>query len=303
MAQFSYEAYVAQQEARKATNGGNGMGPQVHFMNEFLKNDGDVAVVRFPYHSMSDITFESTHSVTFPGKKWPTRVRCEGPDCPLCKQGIKVDNRFFVKMLVYDVVNEASDSVQPLNVVWDRASAFADIDIKNLMQEYGDISQYLFKIKRNGQGTATRYTISIVMNTTVYNPEVYKADFTELNKVDAAKILSKSYKQYLEAVHPEMVQQAQTTQVNAQPAYIAPAQPAQPAYTAPAQPAQPAQPAYGYTAPAQTAPAYQVNANQGKVNPYTQETAQPAQSQHAKYVFKDGEVTQPKEPQGPKIVF
>ena len=199
MASYNYDAHSAQQEAR--SNNPNGLGPEVHFLGDYLKEDGDVAVVRFPYHSMSDLMFETTHSVTFPGKKYPSRVRCVGDGCPFCAQGIKLDTRFFCKLIVY-TVDETTSEVKLNNAVWDRASAFADIDIKNLMQEYGDISNYLFKIKRNGTGTATRYTISIVMNATVYNPAVYKADFTELDKIDPVRILTKSLAQYNEALNP-----------------------------------------------------------------------------------------------------
>jgi hypothetical protein len=197
MASFNYDAYAAQQEARKSNNL-----TDVQFLNEYLKNDGDVVVVRFPYQSMADLVFETTHAVTFPGKRFPSRVRCTGDaSCPFCAQGVKLDIRFFAKLLAY-VVDEASGQVNLINTVWDRPSAFADIDIKNLMQEYGDISKLLFKIKRNGTGTSTRYTITPVLNATVYNPAIYKADFTELNKVDPVKILSKSIEQYNEAVNP-----------------------------------------------------------------------------------------------------
>lgn len=253
MAQFSYENYAAQQKARGANNSNGGpSGPEVHFMNEYLKNDGDVAVVRFPYTSMGDISFETTHAITFPGKKYPSRVRCAGDNCQFCAQGVKVDTRFFAKALVY-VVDETGN-IKIVNTVWDRPSAFADIDIKNLIQEYGDLSQQLFKIKRNGTGTATRYTISIVMNATVYNPAVYKADFTELNKVDASKILSKSIAQYNEAVNPS------AASVNAAPAMPAMQPAAAPTYAAPAQTyaAEPVTPAAPQPQ-AQTNPPFDVN--------------------------------------------
>jgi len=237
MASFKYDAYAAQREAQKSTNPNGGLGPEVHFLNAYLKEDGDVVVVRFPYRAMADLTFETTHSITLPNKRYPSRVRCVGDGCPFCAQGIKLDTRFFAKLIAY-VVDETSGDVKLLNAVWDRPAAFADIDVKNLMQEYGDISNYLFKIKRNGSGTATRYTISIVMNNTVYNPAIYKADFTELDKVDPVKILSKSLEQYNEALNPSANNQAKT----APAAQTAPAQTA----TAPAQATQPspaAQPA------------------------------------------------------------
>lgn len=232
MATFNYDAYAAQQAQR--SNNPNG-GPEVQFLNTYLKEDGDVAVVRFPYHSMSELVFETTHSVTFPGKRYPSRVRCTGDGCPFCAQGVKLDTRFFAKVLAY-VVDEQSGEVKLVNTVWDRPAAFADIDIKNLMQEYGDISNHLFKIKRNGTGTATRYTISIVMNNTVYNPAVYKADFSELNKVDPVKILSKSLAQYNEALNPGATQPAAAPVSTYTPKpetitpTVAPVQPTQPAF-------------------------------------------------------------------------
>ena len=155
---------------------------------------------------MDDIQFETTHTVTFPGDKYGKRVRCEGADCPLCKQGVKVDTRFFVKAIVY-VTDPVNGTVSLVPAIWDRPAAFADIDLKNLIAEYDDLTQNLFKIKRNGSGLDTRYTISIIMNKTVYNPEVYKADFTGLDSVDPVKVMTRTVEQYMKALNPEANQQ------------------------------------------------------------------------------------------------
>ena len=203
MAQFSYEAYSAQQNTKRASSSTGGARQNTtHFINEWLKNDGDSVVVRFPYHSMNDIKFETTHTVTFPGDKYGKRVRCAGDDCPLCKQGVKVDTRFFVKAIVY-VTDPVSGNVSLVPAIWDRPAAFADIDLKNLMQEYNDLTENLFKIKRNGSGLDTRYTISIIMNKAVYNPEVYKADFTGLDEVDPIKVMTRTVEQYMKALNPD----------------------------------------------------------------------------------------------------
>lgn len=201
MAQFTYAQHMAEQANRPATGNGNNS-PKMHFMGEFLKNDGDVVVVRFPYHSMNDVVYTTTHNMVMPGAPYGRRIRCTGDStCPICAQGVKIDTRFFAKCLVYTVDTNTNEVVLN-NTVWDRPSAFADIDLKGLFEEYNDISQQLFKIKRNGKGTQTRYTISIVVNQTVYNPAVYKADFTELDQLDALKILSKSITQYNELMNP-----------------------------------------------------------------------------------------------------
>ena len=203
MSNFSYAEYVAQREAATMNNSSSGTGAgqnqvNAHYLNEYLKNDGDVIVVRFPYRSTEDFSFESTHLVETAGSRYPVRVRCEGQGCPHCMQGIRSDIRFFVKCLAY-TVDDATGSIKIVNCIWDRPAAFADIELKNLMQEYGDLSKQLFKVRRSGTGVQTRYTISIVVNSTVYNPEIYKADFSELNKVDAVRMctrnLQKSEKQ------------------------------------------------------------------------------------------------------------
>ena len=49
----SYQEHLARQAANRQANGG---GPTIHFMNEFLQNDGDVAIIRFPYTSMDGYT-------------------------------------------------------------------------------------------------------------------------------------------------------------------------------------------------------------------------------------------------------
>ena len=50
----------------------------------------------------------------------------------------------------------------------------------------------MFKIKRSGTGKATTYSTDIVLNKSVYNPEVYKADFELLENVSPIRMLVKS---------------------------------------------------------------------------------------------------------------
>ncbi len=242
------------------TNNGGERTP-VHFAGEFIRKDGDVAVVRFPYHSMDDIEWIPTHLVEWPGSKYGKRVLCTSEEthaCPLCADGAKVDYRVFAKFITY-TTNPAGEVV--LNsTVWDRPGMFGDTDLKNLFEEYGDISQMLFKIKRCGTGTGTRYNIQPVINNTVYPPDVYVANFEELNTIEPKRILAKTMAQYEAIMNAETASQAPAQQPApqpaAQPAYQAPAyqapvqqSTAQPSYQAPAPTAQPA-----YQAPATEAP-------------------------------------------------
>ena len=168
----SYQEHLAKQQARQAASGD----VKIHFMNEFLKEDGDTAIIRFPYKSMDDIIYTATHNVPMPGAPYGRRIRCtETPDCELCAKGIKVDERVFVKFLTY-TIDETSGEVVLNCTVWDRPAAFADLDLKGLMEEYGDLTQCLFKIKRAGAGKNTRYSILPVVNPVVYNPAIKDID-------------------------------------------------------------------------------------------------------------------------------
>lgn len=253
MATFDYATYMAQQQARGAssnTAGNNGSNEQridVHFLNEYLKNDGDSVLVRFPYTDMADMMYCSTHIVPFPGRKFGARVHCGEAECPFCPQGIKKDIRVFIKALVY--IPNADGTVNIMNAVWDRPAAFADIELKNYVVDYGDISQLLFKIRRTGSGQGTRYSLNPMLNASIYNPEVYIADFSELNKIDPSKILAKSLTQYNEAVNKGNApdQTAPVTAANASaaaPSYVASA----------ANPVSTAVPAPAVSTPAYVAP-------------------------------------------------
>ena len=197
MAQFSYSEYEKQKAARdaaKSTASGKDF-TKSSFLGAYLKEDGDTVVVRFPYHSMEDITFNSVHKVEdYPGRPFGAFVQCAGDGCSLCKSGNKKLTRFYAKAIAY-VANEKGD-VELIPCIWDRPAAFADIDIKNLITEYGDLTEQLFKIKRNGKGTDTRYTITVIVNKTVYNPEVYKKDLSLLETIDPARVLTKTIEQY-----------------------------------------------------------------------------------------------------------
>lgn len=208
MAQFTLEQYEAQNKAgRSSSNGGDRT--KVHFMGEFLKNDGDSVVVRFPYDKPTDLMFESVHKVigVFPNNKFGKAVCCTGDDsCPLCASADadtkKRSLKFYAKFIVYGVVD---GTIKMLPTVWERPSMFADSDLKGMMAEYPGFSNYLFKITRTGSGTATRYTLTPVnMANPIYSGAEYAKDLSSLKDIDPVKILTKSMQQYNEALHPEL---------------------------------------------------------------------------------------------------
>lgn len=206
MARFDFEQYERQQAAKRANAANGGKSSNVNFINSFLKNDGDTVVVRFPYSSLRDLEYETTHSVKFPGDKWDKKVRCLGENCPLCASGVKQDIRFFVKALVYQV-DDNTGKMQVLPAIWDRAAAFADRDIKTKMQQcidddIGELPNNLVKIRKTGSGLETRYSLDIVAPTNkVYNSNTCPANFDLLNDIDPVRILTKTFEQYTAALN------------------------------------------------------------------------------------------------------
>jgi hypothetical protein len=227
MAQFNYAAYAAQQAARQTNSKGDL--PKTHFMGEFLKNDGDFAVVRFPYTSMNDLVFESVHKVmgVFPNNIYGKFVTCTGDaTCPLCAHADdatrKTQMKFYAKMIVYTLEN---GSVVENATVWERPSMFGDSDLKNLMTEYGDLTKYLFKISRTGSGTATRYNI-IPVNAASPVYAGYPTSLDCIKDIDPVKILAKTVEQYNAALNPTtntvQPQTVVTTHVTQQPVVTQP---------------------------------------------------------------------------------
>jgi hypothetical protein len=153
-----------------------------------LKDDGDETVVRFAHSSVQDLSIVTVHDVkvtTKEGKELYKRVSClrEAHEplskCPLCTAGIKVSDKFFVKLIEY--VKDENGNVTPKARVWERPAKYAR-KLKSLMDEYGDLTNHIFKIKRRGArgSMKTDYDeIFIPATSPIYKPEVYVKDFSD----------------------------------------------------------------------------------------------------------------------------
>ena len=193
MASFDYAAYAATVAA--AQNGGNS-GVKVSF---FKLADGAEALVRFDVHSLSDLEFASIHRVKkTPEEHWPSMsVSCLNPlgksgECPLCAavdagddRVQKVGKKVFVKMLVSykDANTGAWGPVTP--VVWERPAGFYK-ELMAKINDYGDLTQHLFKLSRSGTSLDTRYTINYAVPA-VYKPDMIPVDFSAFNGFDMNK--------------------------------------------------------------------------------------------------------------------
>jgi len=83
---------------------------------------------------------------------------------------MKTSQRFYIHLLEYQ--KDESGNIVVLPRIWERSTQYATT-IKNLMDEYGPLSDCVFKIRRNGAKGDMHTTYSIMFG----NPNVYKEEF------------------------------------------------------------------------------------------------------------------------------
>lgn len=164
MAKISYE------EAQVSSNNNNtGIG----FFT--LVDDGDEAVVRILHDSTDSFDIVTVHDISVGDKR--RKIDClrsfRDPldKCPFCNAGMKTSQRFYIHLLEYQKDPETGNIVV-LPRIWERSTQYATT-IKNLMDEYGPLSDCVFKIRRNGAKGDMHTTYSIMFG----NPNVYKEEF------------------------------------------------------------------------------------------------------------------------------
>lgn len=167
MAQVSFDAVPAE-------NQGGGNFNSVEFFT--LRNDGDEALVRILHDSTDSFNIFTVHdNLSVNGKR--RKVNClRSPKdpvemCPLCASGNNIVNRIYINMLVYGKDANGQMTITP--VVWERSFAYAS-RLKVLIDEYGPLSQSIFKIKRSGAAGSmeTKYDI-LYCNPKIYPDNLY----------------------------------------------------------------------------------------------------------------------------------
>lgn len=168
----------------EAQNPGGGPGSNVGFFT--LRNDNDEAVVRFMCDSTDDFEILTVHDVQV-GTKY-RKVNCiRDPrepldNCPLCKGGARINNRFFIKLIQYDKVPDAATGavrIVPKAMVWERSTAYAKT-LKSYLDNYGPLSDVICKVIRHGKAGDMQTTYEIVPNLSkaLYKDEIYVKDPT-----------------------------------------------------------------------------------------------------------------------------
>lgn len=148
-----------------------------------LKNDKDVATVRFMYNSIDDVEGFAVHQVEIDGKK--RYVNClreyDQPvdNCPFCKA-----SQFQTAKLFVPLYNVDEDRVQ----IWERGKKFFS-KISSICARYDNLVSHKFEIERNGKPGSTQTTYEIYE---VGKDDTTMEDLPELPDMLGTVVLDKS---------------------------------------------------------------------------------------------------------------
>lgn len=134
-----------------------------------LKNDKDVAKVRFLYSSIDDVQGYSVHEIELNGKKRYVNCLREYGDpvdaCPFCAAGKFNQVKYFVPLYNID-----TDSLQ----TWERGKKFG-AKLTSMCSRYPNTVTHIFEIERQGRAGDTQTTYEIYE--TGETPDVSLEDF------------------------------------------------------------------------------------------------------------------------------
>lgn len=199
MGKLSYSDYENQRQ--QSTN----QGPRIGYFA--LKNDREEAVVRIMHSSPADFDINLVHPVSIDGKF--KKVNCirelhdPASACPLCEAGVSLQKRIYIHLVEY--VKQEDGSFKGVPKFWERSSSYITT-LANLCNEYGDLSECLFKIKRNGEPGSVDTTYDIMFaSPAIYRNDIYVKDpdaFKDISALGKA-ILNKSFDELLKLASPK----------------------------------------------------------------------------------------------------
>lgn len=200
-----------------------------------LKNDGDEAIVRIMHDSIEDFDIQTTHPIQVSGKfrsvsclRTPTEPL---EKCPICQSGARVNQRIFVRLVQYTMGADGTVTAEPK--VWERSTQYATI-LRNMLNEYGPLSDVIFKIRRNGAARSVNTTYDIMYaNPANYNSPAYAKmpELFEGYSTLGTAVLNKNYEElaqfvatgaFLEADNNQEATDLPFTMRNDAPAYSSP---------------------------------------------------------------------------------
>ena len=217
MAKLSFENIQMSQERNQDIN-------QIGFFS--LKNHGDEAVVRIMHDTVASLDLMSVHNIKL-GEKY-RRVNCirnaNEPlaNCPMCAAGIKLEQKLYIHLVQYQ--QDENGNMQAYPKIWERSAAYASV-LANLINEYGPLSDNVFKIKRNGAAGSrdTKYDI-MYANPAVFTPERYPKNTAAFDNYEVLGriVMNKTYEDLTHYLATGTFPQNNNQQNNSQQAFEAP---------------------------------------------------------------------------------
>ena len=148
-----------------------------------LKNDKDVAQVRFMYDGIEDVEGIAVHKVEVNGKKRYVNCLRSYNDpmdmCPMCRE-----KYFQIAKLFIPVYNIEEDRIQ----IWERGKKFFQ-KMSSLCSRYPNLVSHVFEIERNGKAGSTQTTYEIY---DVDKDDTTLEDLPELPEIIGSLVLDKS---------------------------------------------------------------------------------------------------------------
>jgi hypothetical protein len=136
---------------------------EAKFGNFFrLVNDKDYADVIFLYRSTQDVLVADAHYVKTPD--YSGYVQCLERGCPACSDGIRIQSKLFIPMLV--LAHSDPDFSGPKIQFWDRSMRFQPQLMNDVFRNYPDPSEMIFRVTRHGAAGSvdTYYTIQVMQH-------------------------------------------------------------------------------------------------------------------------------------------
>lgn len=262
MGQIDFNTFKQNLQNNNRNNNTNEQ-PRGKYVGYFsLKNDKDQAVVRIMVDSPEQLKIMAIHRVTVGGRLRAVNCMRDPKDpvdaCPFCTADKRLEYRVYIPLIEY--TRDDQGKIVPRARMWERSALYADT-ITNLINNYGPLSDNIFKIVRNGEAGSKNTTYDIVYGLpSVYKPELHPKDESlfegfEILGTHVVDATPEEAAQILSGVTPERLASRQNNNQQQGQRYAASAAPAStavPSYTTPT-PAPTATPAFDAMASAPTA--------------------------------------------------
>ena len=263
MGQIDFNTFKQSLQNNNRNNNTNEQ-PRGKYVGYFsLKNDKDQAVVRIMVDSPEQLKIMAIHRVTVDGRLRAVNCMRDPKDpteaCPFCAADKRLEYRVYIPLIEY--TRDDQGKIVPRARMLERSALYADT-ITYLINNYGPLSDNIFKIVRNGEAGSKNTTYDIVYGLpSVYKPELYPKDESlfegfELLGTHVVDATPEEAAQILSGVTPERLTPKQNNQQQGQkyaaPVAATPTPTVAPSYAAPT-PAPTATPAFDAMALAPTA--------------------------------------------------